>query len=171
MSNQYRQLAEGAINLVVDRVKADIAAALDVVSAAAGSPKVQLENPKSYFIFEQPQAYECPAIFAIMDELDFKIEDRKSNFVNAQDRINVAVCVEDQDEERTTVKAWRYLSALHSVLDNTTMKTSDDKLVLKCVVYRARFSEIYTRKEANGPGGKFRKEMMLECSVTHLENF
>ncbi len=171
MSNAYRQLAEGAVELMISTIKAHISGALDTVGSAVGIPQVSLENPKSYFIYEQPQDFDCPAIFVIMDDLDFKIEERKSNFVNAQDRINVAVTVEDQDMDLLTIKAWRYLSALHSVLDNTTMTSTNSKLVLKCVVYRARFSDVYSRQEPNGPGGKFRKEMMLECGVTHLENF
>lgn len=170
MTTQYRQLAEGAVTLILAELKANLPTELSRVSAGApaGSPRPSIENVKSWFIYEQPQAYECPACFVIVDDLDFKIDDRKANFVNAQDRINVAITVEDQDAALLTVKAWRYLSALHAVLDGTTMKTSDDKLVLKCVVYRARFSEVYSQKEQ---GGKFRKEMMLECGVTHLENF
>ncbi len=168
-TNHYRQLAEGAVNLVLAELKANLPDALDVVSAGAPStPKPSLENVKSWFIFEKPQAYECPAVFVIIDDIDFKIEERKSNFVNAQDRINVAITVEDQDAALLTVKAWRYLSALHAVLDNTTMTSQDDSLVLKCIVYRARFSDVYSQQEQ---GGKFRKEMMLECGVTHLENF
>lgn len=173
MSNQYRKLAEGAVNLVINTIQSNIQNALDVVSSGVSGtiPQVSIENPRSYFIYEKPQAFECPSIFVIMDDLDFRISDRKANFVNAQDKIYVSACVEDQDEDRTTVKAWRYLSALHYVLDETTMTSSDNKLVLKCVVYRARFSAVYSRPEGNGPGGKFRKEMMLECDIAHFENF
>lgn len=167
----YRYLAEGAVTLITDYIKANIATALDTVGSAVGTPQVSLENPKSYFIYEQPQAYECPAVFVICDDIDFKIQDRKSNFINADDSIKVSIAVEDQDEEQLTYKAWRYQSALHSVLDESTITSSDNKLVLKCVVYRNRFSQIYLRQEDRGPIGKFRKEVMLECTVTHFENF
>lgn len=166
----YRYLAEGAVNLVVAQLKANLPAALLAVSAGvpAGLPRPSIETVKSWFIFSQPEIFEAPACFVIIDDMDFQIKDKKSNFINAQNRINVAICVEDQDANMLTIKAYRYLSALHSVLDETTMTSADKKLVLKSVVYRARFSDVYSRKEQ---GGKFRKEMMLECGVSHMENF
>lgn len=167
----YPKLAEGATNLLISHIQQNIGAALDVVGAQVGIPQMSLENPKSYFIYEQPEAYECPAVFIVIDDLDFKIQDRKPNSLNAEDRFNIAICVEDQDAEILTYKAWRYQSALYAILDRTTLVATDQSLVLKCVVYRARFSQVYSRTEGQGPGGKFRKEILLECNVTHLENF
>lgn len=167
----YAQLAEGASNLVVDYIKANIASALDVVAANATQPKVAIENPRSYLTFEQPQAYECPAVFIIFDSQDFQVAERKANSINALDMINVAVCVEDIDEDLLNYKAWRYQSALFSILNLSTIAAQDGSLVLKSVVYNSRFSPVYSRPEGNGPGGKFRKEVMLECRMTHLENF
>lgn len=165
----YQYLAEGAVRYMVDYIKANIGAALDNVSQNVGVPQVQLNNPLNYFIYEQPDAYQCPAVIVIMDDMDFKIEERKSNFVNAQDKINVSIVVEDQDQSLLTVKAWRYQSALHALLDGSTITSPDDAMVLKCFVYRARFSSVYARPEDTPSVGAFRKEVLLECGVTHFE--
>jgi hypothetical protein len=166
----YRYLAEGAIRYMETYIQTNIGSALDNVAQNVGTPKVSLEAPRSYFYYEQPQAYECPAIILVMDDMDFKIEERKSNFLNAQDRINVSVVVEDQDKDTVVVKAWRYQSALHYVLDEATITSSDSAMNLRCVVQRARFSDTYQLEEDRGPGS-FRKEVLLECGVTHLEKY
>lgn len=170
MSN-YAQLAEGAVNLVIDYVKANIGAALDTVASKVGSPQMEIENPKSYFIYEEPQAYELPAIFVIPDDFDFKVQERKGNSINAETKIRVSVLVEDQDSQVVTYKAYRYLSALFNVLNITTLTSSGNSLVLKLVVYRALFSQTYSKKEEGTPGATFRKEVLFECVATHLENF
>lgn len=167
-----RRLAQGAVNLFYDTIQSNIGAALDAVNADTvvlnTVPHMSLENPKSYFIYPQAQGYQCPSVFIIIDDMDFNIDKHAANFINATDKINVSIVVEDQDIQTLTYKCWRYQSALHSVLDLVTMSTSDNKLVLKSVVYHSAFSDIYMNKD--GPGG-FRKEVLLKCEVTHLENF
>lgn len=170
MSN-YPQLAEGATNLILDFVKTNIGAALDAVAAVVGAPKMEIDNPKSYYIYEEPQGYELPAIFVIHDGIDFKVQERKPNSINAESRINVTALVEDQDAQLLTYKAWRYQSALFSILNLATIPAGNGSLVLKVVIYRAKFSQTYSRKEEGGVGANFRKEVLLECMVTHLENF
>lgn len=166
----YRKLAEGASDLIVDYIQAHISAALDAVATgvASNQPKMSIENPKAYYVYPKAKAYDSPAIFVILDEMDFNIQLNKSNFINATDKVNVSVVVEDQDESILSYKAWRYQSALHSVLDEATMVSSDNKLQLKCVVYRASFSTLY--ENTDGPGG-FRKEVVLQCEINHAENF
>lgn len=167
----YPQLAEGDYNLIADFIKANIGAALDTVAAKVSTPQMQIDNPKSYYNYEEPQAYELPAIFVIHDDIDFKVGDRKPNSVNADSKINISVLVEDQDARIVTYKAWRYLSALFTILNVSTLKSSDNSLVLKLVIYRARFSQTYSKKEEGTPGATFRKEVLFECVATHLENF
>lgn len=168
MSAPYK-LTEGATQLIMDCVRANIAAALDVVSAQAGLPKVSTENPRSYFIWAKPQGYQLPAIFVISDDLDFKIEERKANCINGQSRFTVSVLVEDQNEDDITYKAWRYQSALHYVLDGTKIVSTDGSLAIKIVVYHHRFSPVFSQDGV--PGGQFRKEVVLMCNVEHIESF
>lgn len=169
-----RNLAEGATMLILSTIQSSIGSALDSVATyftgSGPGQGVTLENPKSYFFYEKPQGYDLPAVFVIPTDMDFAIDRNKSNFINAQTKYKVSVLVEDQDLDRLTIKAWRYQSALHSVLDETSITSSDSSLALKCVVYNATFSPAWTEK-ADGLNGSFRKEVVLECQVTHLENF
>lgn len=167
----YRQLVEGATNLIQSYIQQNIGAALDVVAANVGLPSVTLENPVSYFIYPKPHGYKLPAIFVICDDMDFRIVEKQANFINAKDRFKISMLVEDQDADLLSYKAWRYMSALHSVLDLTPIVSVDQKLALNVVVYRGTFSPTYMREEGSGDGGKFRKEILLECEVEHNENF
>lgn len=167
----YRKLSEGTRSLMIDYLKANLPAALDVVGANVGDPQMQLDNPRAYFIYPKPAGYELPAVFTIVDDFDFRITEKKANFINAKVKVNVSVEVEDQDAEILTYKADRYLSALHSVLDEADIVSGDSKLALTVIVYHARYSPVYMRPEGSGDGGKFRKEVLLECEVEHVENF
>jgi hypothetical protein len=168
----YRKLAEGTVTNMITYIQSNISAALDTVGANATTPpSVNIPNPKEYFIFPKPHGYQLPAIFVLCDDFDFNIDKMKSNFVNATVKVNVSAVIEGQTEDETTYVTWRYLSALHSVLDQTPIISTDNLLKLVVVVYHASFSPLYMRTESNGDGGKFRKEIVLKCDVTHLENY
>jgi hypothetical protein len=173
MSTGYRKLAEGARNLIISYLQANLPTALNVVAAAQpGNPAVSLENVRHYYIYEKSKALDCPVLFVICDSIDFRIQEKKSNFLNAKDRFRISVLVEDQDTARLTVKADRYLSALHQTLDKVDINSTDGTLSLRSVVYRASFSPIFSRKEVNdatGDGGHFRRECVLECEIEHYE--
>lgn len=170
--SQYHKLIEGATNLIIDYIQSGIGAQLDIVAAQVGAPAVTLENPVAYFIYPKPHGYSLPAVFVICDDLDFRIVENKSNFINAKDMFKISILVEDQDADNLTYKAWRYQSALHQLLDEATLTSADNKLVLKIIVYRGTFSATYMREDVQpGDGGKFRKEILLECQVEHYENF
>lgn len=168
-----RNLAEGATNLIVSQIQSNIGAALNGVATyfTGNGPGqgVSLENPKSYFFYEKPQGYDLPAVFVIPKTIDFAIDKNKSNFVNAETMYQISVLVEDQDLDRLTVKAWRYQSALHSVLDQAVITSADNALQLRVIVKNATFTPAWSK--STGLDGDFRKEVVLECEVTHWENF
>ena len=167
----YVQLIEGAVNLIVPYIQANIGAALNVVAANVGRPNVSLENPKEYFIYPKPHGYKPPCVFVLADEMDFRITQQKANFINAKDKFKISILIEDQDAENITYKSWRYLSAMDAVLDQAELLSEDGSLQLKIVVYRASFTPIWSRDESSGDGGKYRREIVLECEVEHNENF
>lgn len=168
MSN--RKLIEGAIDLIEDYIQANLPAALDGQDKLY-SDGIGLENPREYFIYPKAKGLQPPCVFIIADGMDFKIAENNSNFVNAQDSIIVSIVAEDTDEERLTRKVYRYQAALHLVLDEANIKSTDNLLALKVIVYDSSFSELYMRKESGGDGGHFRKEVALRCKVSHFENF
>jgi len=165
-----RKLTEGAVDLLIDYINTNISAALDAVSGTY-TDGIGLENPQEYFIYPKARGLQPPCVFVIADDMDFKIAENKSNFVNAEDRINVSLIAEDTNEERLTRKVYRYQSALHMVLDEANIVSSDNLLSLKVVVYSTAISDTYGRPEDKGEGGHFRKEVMLRCRVAHFENF
>ena len=165
-----RKLTEGAIDLIESYIQTNISGALDAVSLTY-SDGIGLENPREYFIYPKSKGLQPPCIFTIADDMDFKISENKSNFVNAEDRINISLLAEETDEERLTRKVYRYQSALHMVLDEANIVSSDNKLMLKVVVYSSAISDTYGRSEDKGDGGHFRKEVLLRCRVAHFENF
>lgn len=167
-----RRLTEGTVNLIYDYIQANLPAALDAVNADTTVlntvPHVSIENIKSFFVYPEAEGYTPPVCFIMVDEFNFNIRENNSNFVNATAKVDVSIVVEDQDTQALTYKCWRYQSALHSVLDLATMVSSDNKLVLKSVVYRATFSPVYMNK---GDIGGFRKEVLFKLEVEHLESF
>jgi hypothetical protein len=172
MSAPIPRLAEGDVTLITAYIKANIDAALAGVRAQWADALVTTESPQSYFIYRKAQGYKLPAVFVIHDEMDFRIADMKANFINGKSTIAVSVLVEDKDEFLLTKKAFRYQQALHYVLDQAQMVSNAGGLKLICVVYRHTFSPHWTTGEDNSEDGvNFRKEVVLECQVEHLENY
>jgi hypothetical protein len=166
----YRKLAEGARNLIISYLQTNLPSCLNTVAASSpGNPAVSLENPRKYFIYAEPKADIVPAVFVMCDNIDFRITDKKPNALNAKDKFRISILVEDQDQDRLTIKCDRYLSGLHSCLDKTVIPDPDGTLNLIVVVYRATFSPVFMRQDTKGPGGQFRKECVLECDVEHIE--
>lgn len=166
------KLAEGQVTNIITYIQANIGSALDAVAAASPErPIVSLESPKSYFVTKKQQGYSLPAVFVLLPSLDFRIKNRAANFINAEGKTAVVVWVEDQDEELLTYKAWRYQSALHAVLDEADIYSSDNLLHLKSVVYSVEESETQEFVTDQGEGARFRKAVLLRCNVEHLENY
>lgn len=165
------KLTEGMVNQIIAAIQTQIGPALDAVAGAVTRPSVSLETPFSYFTYAKPQGYKVPAIFVLSDDMDFKIQEHKANFISAVGKVNVSVVVEDQEAESTLYKAWRYQSALHYVLDEAVLTTADQKLVNKIIVYHHKFSDLYFDIKGPSGGASFRKEVVLMCNVEHRESF
>jgi hypothetical protein len=165
-------LTEISADLIEQTIKADIAAALTAVRTQRADPKVTTEPPRSYFIFEKPKAYQCPAIIIIPQGYDFRPSEGGANHINAILRIDVAVVVEDRAADLATRKAWRYQAALMKVLAQRSLTSADGAVKLVVVVNRAEFSPLFTQSEdPAAPEGPFRKEVRLECGAHHFEAF
>lgn len=163
-----RKLIEGATDQIIAYLKANLPAAISSVSALY-SDGIDLSPVAQWMIYPKVQGFDLPVVFVIADDQDFNIQKNSANFIAATDHFKISIVVDEVDEERLTRRAYRYQSALHSVLDGATMVSSDNLLVLKSVVYRASFSDVWQAKESES-GGKFRKEVVLECNIEHFEN-
>jgi len=167
-----RWLSEQTVLLIQDAVRTNISQALVDVRTQRNDAKVQTDPPQSYFIYEGARGYRCPAIFTIIDSMEMLNADRGANHINARAHVIVAVLVEDRIQTNLTYKAWRYQSALHNVLHQTVLTSSDNrvKLVVKVdrIVFGPEFSE---STDTNKPSGVFRKEVALHLEVEHYESF
>jgi hypothetical protein len=114
--------------------------------------------------------YRTPACFVIADRIDFQKREKGANHINANIRINVSVLIEDKDADRITRKAYRYQSALQSILDQVQLLSTDGALKIVTVVQNAAFSPLYSNTDdPTAPGSVYRKEVSLELDCYAYE--
>lgn len=174
MAIQPRYLTETAVQLIMTHIQSNITTALAAIAVIRPDNIVSLESPESdaYFYFAKAHGYRCPAIFVIDDDMDFRQQETKANFINALLGINVTVKVEDQDADYLTKKAWRYQAALHSLLDQTSLVSADSKVKLVSKVRRIRPTGMYTYENSEPDStANFFKEYELQLEVDFFENF
>lgn len=166
------RLTEEAVGLIIAYIQSNIATALTDVRVDRPDNAVVTEVPQSYFNYENAHGYTAPAIFVICEEFDFKLDEYRANYINADARINVSALVEDIDKNSLTIKTWRYQSALHELLAQTQLQSSDNRVKLTIKVKKATFSPLYSKvKNKESTEAVFRKEVLLECEVNHRENY
>lgn len=164
-------LSEILVDLTIAEIKSKIPAALQDIRTSRADAFVSTEVPQAYFTYPFAWAYRTPAIFVVVDNIDFRL-DRGQNFTAAVVRLNVNVVVEDKDLERLTAKTYRYQAALCRILQQCRLTATDGSVVYIVKVIRAEYSQIYTNAQAkDDPQGVFRKEVRLECEVEDYENF
>jgi hypothetical protein len=172
-----RHLTEWVVNLVTWQIQNNIETALQDLGQVLPppSPVVSLEKPRDYFIYPRAIGYRTPCVFVIADRIDFQKREKGANHINANVRVNVTVLIEDKDADRITRKAYRYQSALQSVLDqaqllSSDLEPSDTSLKIVSVVQNAAFSPLYSNTDdPNSPGAVYRKEVSLEIDCYTFE--
>ncbi len=165
-------LFEESSDMIVAHVRANIPAALDSLAFQWGDNLVSLQEPRSYFIYEEAKGYQCPAIFVLAEDADFR-QAKGANYVNALAYFNVEAMIEDRNAELLTRKAYRYQAALESVLQAEPIVNAERTMKIVVKVVRAGFSPIYTAQDVdqNTPKGMFRKAMWLSCEIEQYEKF
>ena len=164
--------AELTADLIQAQIQANISNALANVRSYRSNPIVTTEPPREYFQYEVfAHAYRCPAIFTIVQDMDLREAQQGQNHINASVRVVVAAVVEDRKESLLIDKAWRYQAALQQCLHHVSLTTADGALRLFVRVKRCEFSGIINLKDEKAPDAVFRKEMSLQLTVDHIENF
>lgn len=166
-------LAERQYTLIEAAIKSGIATALAAIRTDRADAYVSTESPhtQSYFKYASAKAYRCPAVFIIPQSIDLQNAARGANHINAEAKVAVSVVVEDRDLNHLVVKSWRYQAALHKVLHESSLTSGDGKVRLFIKVERITFSpEFSDEKDPHQGAGVFRKEVLLECNVDHIEN-
>ena len=163
------QLCEAARDLILEHIKVNIAQALSDVRANWPDQVVTTEPPRSYFIYDGAHTYQCPAIFTVVDSMEFPEDTLNPNHVNATIRFFVSVVIEDREAKLLTIKAERYQAALFQVLHRIQLEDPVKNLKIYSRVLRAEFSPLYTKGPRAGEGS-FRKEASMELEIKHWEN-
>jgi hypothetical protein len=167
-----RNFAECASILVRDCLRTNLPAALANVDAQRPDGKVSLEAPKSYFFHDRVAGYKTPAVFLVADEIDTRKAQKGANFIAAMTRLNVSTVLEDKDADLLTIRSYRYQDALHEVLDQTRLTTTDLTVTLIVVVTKFAFSPLYSNAvNRDESQAIFRKEILTELEIEHYENF
>lgn len=165
-----KDLSELEATSLIELIKDNIGAALAAIRANRADQKVQTEEPKSYFFYEEADALKCPTVYVIPDSFDTRLQIRMANHINAEGRVFVTVVVEDKNGEYVTIKAWRYQAALFEVLDNAEILTTDGRVKMIVKILNCKFSPIFTLTGNPSPSTQvFRKEVSIECSIEHYE--
>ena len=168
-SVNVRHLVESACDSIVTKLKADLPTALVNTRANRGDNLVTMEPPRDYFLYPKAQGYRAPVVFVIGDRIDFLKTQKGANHVNAAIRVNVTILVEDKDADRLVRKSYRYQAAMHQVLDQASLMTTDNQARLTVVVQNASFSGLYSSGQPGSPQTVFRQEIALECDVFDYE--
>lgn len=161
-------LVEVATDSILDFIKAGIGVSLNDVRVARADGLVQTPDPEDYFNF--PTApNRAPAIMLEVQEVDFRLAEKKANFVDAAMKIMLAVVVEDRTKDLIQRNAWRYQAALYSLLNGVHIDAANARSKIVVKIKKASFGPIYNAAAENGPEGRFRKEVILELEVEHYE--
>lgn len=162
-------IAESTSTLIEIQVRDNIEAALTRVNDERADNKVNLPKVESFFISGRKTLLELPAVFTVVEDINFRLVEKNPNHINAAVIMNVAVVIEERNSDRLTLKAFRYQDALYAVLNGAQLVdlNSDVKLVVK--VMRASYSPVYDAEEQGGASGNFRKEVVLELEVDHFQ--
>ena len=171
--NPPHLLTEAACGLIVDTIKTNIVAQLALVRTYWADAKVTTEPPptESYFIYPKARGYRMPAIFVEDDGTEFQQAQAEANYIHAKMSINVSVKVEDKDQYKLMLKSWRYASALHAILEQANLASSDNSVKLVVKVTRIKPTSMYTiANDDADQTAQFFKEYVLFCEVEFWEN-
>lgn len=163
------QLVEISRDIILDTIKAEIAAALAGIRTDRADSRVSTEPPRQYFIYDGAQTYQCPAVFAVVERANFPDEATGSNFIDARVSVNIGIVAEDQDAEKLTIKVERYQAALFQILHQRQLMNAAQNVKVWTRVTDIDFSPIFARQQSQGMG-QFRKEAVLKLEVQHFED-
>jgi hypothetical protein len=166
----HHNLADESVEMVLDLIKSDIATALVDIRADRSDPRTRTTVPVTYFNHEPPAwAFKSPAIWVVCDNIDFGLE-KGQNHINASVFINVGIVIEDRLLKDLTRRCYRYQAALHKILAQRCLNSTDEEVRITILVRNATFSPVFTDAQEKGNArGVFRKECVLELEVRQFE--
>lgn len=172
------RVLEATEQLITDKIKADISAALAAVRAenpAVSTPQNRQVNvvlPQSYFNYVDATDYKLPAIFVIGKTFTGRQSDKGANHIAGRASVQVSVVVEDRTSMACNTLAYRYTSAIYGILEQANLNTSDNRVKCFVRVERVENSDLFTNTEDKTRSEtRFRKEIGFYLEVDHFENY
>lgn len=164
----YPLMWESAIGLVQAQIDSVFNNALQEIDNQYDDG-ISLEpiSANSIFISNKIQPLDLPAVFLLAGEMAFDYSG-DPNYLNANNELMVVVSSEDVGADRIQRKAWRYQRVLMECLNQVELKSSDGRLLIKCLPKRTGTTEPIATKLVEF-GQKYRSEAVLELTLLHYE--
>lgn len=161
-----RHTMESAVTQIISHIQDNIDAALVDLRSDRTDNYVNTDKPVDYFPYAKAVGYRTPCVFVIGRNVQF-LQERGQNHINAQIIAQVSIVVEDKDAEKLTYKCWRYSDALHSILDQVELISTNLKIKNKIKVTSSEFGDaVQIKSQMESP---FRMETMLMLEIEHYE--
>lgn len=161
-----RNTMESTVTQIIQHIKDNIDSSLADLRTDRTDNKVNTNPPVDYFPYAKAVGYRVPCVFVIGRNVQF-LQERGQNHINAQITAQVSVVLEDQESERLTYKCWRYADAMHAILDQVELISTNLKIKNKIKVTSSEFGDaVQIKSQVESP---FRMETMLMLEIEHYE--
>ena len=170
-----KYLAEIIPAQILDYVQSNINTALAAELAVFTDGITPLAAPEQYYDYEEAEPAQCPAFYILEDRIDYRLEAKGANHINAIAYFRCGMICEDFRAKELVHQVRRYANVLHSLLNErrleyTVSGTTYATDIIK--IESTSFSDVFRKNaEANGSDGPFRKEFVHELQIEHYENF
>lgn len=159
-------ITEAMVELIQKRIHDNIQTQLDALAVYRNDKTIQLQAPRSYFIFDDAVDLQCPAIFILPRTVDFANE-KGQNHINADQSVQVSIVFEAPDKDKCTRGLWRYVDALFNVLDHWQLSTDDGRSKNVLICQNVEYSDM---RQVDQNQNIFRKEAMMILKVVHWQS-
>ena len=160
---------------VIGYLTTNLPAAISQESSAFPDGITPLVMPEQTYDYEEAEPPQCPALYVIIDRVDFRLQGQGANHINALATVRCGMIVEEFQASALAHAARRYASILHQVLhgsqiDYTVSSVVKVRNIVK--VSATSFGESFRKNaEAGEQDGPYRKEFVHELQIEHYENF
>lgn len=151
----------------------NMASALSAESAAWPDGITPLVPPEQYYHYEEASPPQCPALYVLQDQIDYRLDAKGANHINALAIVRCGVIIEEFHQSDAARAARRWANVLHKILNEAVIDYSPSGTVLARQIVKVRrtmFSDTFKKDAAaSSESGPWRKEFVHELEVEHYE--
>jgi hypothetical protein len=168
-------LAEIIPQQIITYLQTNMSAALAAEAAAWPDGLVPLQPPEQYYTYEEANPPQCPALYALEDQIDYQLDKKNANHISAIGIFRCGMIVEEFTQENSTHSCRRWANVLHKILNRAEIDYAPSSAVVARQIVKIRrtsFSSSFKKDaQASTEAGPWRKEFVHELEVEHYENF